>query len=53
MKQHEHELAENGMEKVQKLNNLYGQFYKGMVLKSMNYGARKKFRPFFARTAIR
>ena len=26
---HDHGLKENGMQQVKKLNNLYGQFYKG------------------------
>ena len=29
---HNHALKENGMQQVEKLNNLYGQFYKGKTI---------------------
>ena len=31
LEEHDHALAENGMQQVEKLNNLYGQFYKGRI----------------------
>ena len=37
MAAHDHGLTDNGIENIQKLNNLYGQFYKGKGPKN-SYG---------------
>ena len=42
---HHHALKENGMQQVEKLNNLYGQFYKGKSQRFLNWHIRWRTAP--------